>query len=421
MANTTLRTLSAVAGSAIVDTDLFLVHGFSANTEYKIPMSELRIAVGNVQSGSFTVNSSGVGDALVVKSTDSGATPAPDIVFYRDSANAAIDDNIGNITFRGRNSVAAAKDYVGMTATIKSPTSGSESSILTIATNVAGTYAERMRINEYGNIGIGQAISANNTNVWAYKNITGQINSYGITSSGNVLSDVTASANYFLSNATTANSTFTLSTLRHYWAYQGAFGAASTVTTQIGFGAEANMIGAVNNYGFWATAIPAANVTAGKTAIGFASSLPTATGGGTSWNLYVNGTAPNYFLGNVAIGATTQTEKLTVTGNIKATQQVAGGYTALTAGTVAMALATNTVVKVTPNATATFTTTVAPAGSRATVIIVTSGVTSYTITFGSGFLTTGTLATGTTTAKTFVIDFVSDGTTMIEAGRTTAM
>jgi len=86
-----------------------------------------------------------------------------------------------------------------------------------------------------------------------------------------------------------------------------------------------------------------------------------------------------------------------------------------------MALATNSVVKVTPNATATFTTTVAPAGSRASVIIVTSGVTSYTITFGSGFLTTGTLATGTVTAKTFVIDFVSDGTTMIETGRTTAM
>ena len=421
MANTTLRTLSAIAGSAIVDTDLFLVHGYSANTEYKIPMSELRIAVGNVQSGSFTVNSSGVGDALVVKSTDAGAADAPDLVLYRNSASPATNDLVGNIRFRGKNSVGGDKEYGAIFSGIINATSTSESSFMIFNTTQAGTLTERMRINEYGNIGIGQAIIANNTTLWVYKNITGQVNSYGISSSGPIQSDVTSSANYFVTNAVTTNSTFTLPTLRHYWAYQGTFGAASTVTNQIGFASETNLIGAVNNYGFWAAAIPAANITTGKTAIGFISSLPTATGGGTSWNLYVNGTAPNYFLGNVAIGASTQTEKLTVTGNIKSTQQVAGGYTALTAGTVAMALATNTVVKVTPNATATFTTTVAPAGSRASVIIVTSGTTSYTITFGTGFLTTGTLATGTVTAKTFVIDFVSDGTTMIETGRTTAM
>jgi hypothetical protein len=86
-----------------------------------------------------------------------------------------------------------------------------------------------------------------------------------------------------------------------------------------------------------------------------------------------------------------------------------------------MALGSNNVVKVTPNATATFTTTVAPAGAESSVIIVTSGTTSYTITFGTGFLTTGTLATGTVTAKTFVVNFVSDGTTMIETSRTVAM
>jgi hypothetical protein len=106
---------------------------------------------------------------------------------------------------------------------------------------------------------------------------------------------------------------------------------------------------------------------------------------------------------------------------ISASSYVKGGFTAHAAGTLAMALGTNKVVSVTPNATGTLTTTVSPAGSTATIIVNTSGVTSYTMTFGTGFKSQGTLATGTVTAKTFAISFVSDGTSMIETGRTVAM
>jgi hypothetical protein len=91
-------------------------------------------------------------------------------------------------------------------------------------------------------------------------------------------------------------------------------------------------------------------------------------------------------------------------------------------GTTAMALATNSVVKVTPTATATYTTTVPPAGVKCTIIILTSGATSFTITFGTGFKSVGTLATGTTTARVFTLNFVSDGTNLIEDGaRSVAM
>ena len=60
-------------------------------------------------------------------------------------------------------------------------------------------------------------------------------------------------------------------------------------------------------------------------------------------------------------------------------------------------------------------------GQRVTLIILTSGTNSYTMTFNTNFLTTGTLATGGTTAKYFVIDFVSNGTKLLEVSRTTAM
>jgi hypothetical protein len=86
-----------------------------------------------------------------------------------------------------------------------------------------------------------------------------------------------------------------------------------------------------------------------------------------------------------------------------------------------MAFGTNHVVKVTPTATATYTTTVPVAGTRCVLLVLTSGVTSRTITFGSGFKPVGTLATGTTAARVFAIEWTSDGVALYETGRTVAM
>jgi hypothetical protein len=88
---------------------------------------------------------------------------------------------------------------------------------------------------------------------------------------------------------------------------------------------------------------------------------------------------------------------------------------------VALAFGTNDVAKLTPTANRTYTSTVPTAGKTVTLIVLTSGTDSYTLTFGSGFKTTGTLATGTVTAKLFTVSFVSDGTNLIETSRTTAM
>lgn len=81
----------------------------------------------------------------------------------------------------------------------------------------------------------------------------------------------------------------------------------------------------------------------------------------------------------------------------------------------------NDVVKVTPTASATYTTAVPAAGRRKVLLILTTGSTSRTITFGSGFKPVGTLATGTTSGRVFSIEFTSDGTNLYETGRTAAM
>lgn len=96
-------------------------------------------------------------------------------------------------------------------------------------------------------------------------------------------------------------------------------------------------------------------------------------------------------------------------------------YVALSTSTTAMGLQFNRIAKLTPNSTRTLTTTAALPGEIRQIFIETSGASSYTLTFGSGFKSTGTLATGVTTARRFCISFVSDGTNMIEISRTIAM
>ena len=86
-----------------------------------------------------------------------------------------------------------------------------------------------------------------------------------------------------------------------------------------------------------------------------------------------------------------------------------------------MAFGTAATRKVTPTATATYTTTVPAAGTICYLLILTSGVTSYTITFGTGFKSSGTLATGTTSGRLWVIPWISDGVNLIESRSRTAV
>lgn len=60
-------------------------------------------------------------------------------------------------------------------------------------------------------------------------------------------------------------------------------------------------------------------------------------------------------------------------------------------------------------------------GQEYIIFVNTISTTSRTLTFGSGFRVTGTLATGTTNARTFAIRFVSDGQNLVEVGRTGAI
>jgi len=217
-----------------------------------------------------------------------------------------------------RGPAANGLNIAGTTFTISASngtgTGGSGAIILRTASagasgSTANTLTERVRITPGGAIGMSGTPAAGN--IFAvYNNITGSTFSYAFNFVCQVQSDVTSEAVAFQSYLNTQAASFTLSALRHFKAVQSGFGSGSTVTNQIGFWADATMIGATNNFGFYAS--NGATVTAGKTVYGFLGNHNIATGGGTTWNFYANGTAPNLFSGSTIIGsaalATTATD-----------------------------------------------------------------------------------------------------------------
>jgi hypothetical protein len=148
------------------------------------------------------------------------------------------------------------------------------------ATGAWNFYAAGTASNYFaGAVGVGGTLAAGVTlNIG--KSITGATQAYGVVEQGQVQSDVTAGANLFSTNLTTAVAAFTLNNARHFQASQGAIGSGSAVNNQYGFYADSTLTGATNNYGFY-------------------SNIASATG---AWNFYAAGTASNYFAGSVGIG-----------------------------------------------------------------------------------------------------------------------
>jgi hypothetical protein len=171
----------------------------------------------------------------------------------------------------------------------------------------------RMIIDSSGQVAIGVTPANAGQSFKVNKDVTGSATSYGIMSNGSIQSDVTTNfTNFYSSTPLQTATVFTVASVKHYSAAQGVLNSGS-VTTQYGFSSESTGIGATTNYGFYAG--DTAAVTTGKTAYGFYSAVNAASGGGTAWGIYANGTANNYFAGNVGIGtATTPSYRLHITG-----------------------------------------------------------------------------------------------------------
>jgi hypothetical protein len=102
------------------------------------------------------VETSGVGDAVIIESTETGATEAPDLVLYRNSASPAASDEIGSIRFRGKDNAAGDKDYNRITSVIRDTTAASADADLIFQSLSNSVEIEMMKISRIDGIVINE-------------------------------------------------------------------------------------------------------------------------------------------------------------------------------------------------------------------------------------------------------------------------
>jgi hypothetical protein len=83
---------------------------------------------------------------MTLTSTDAGATAAPLLELYRDSASPAASDTLGEIEFNGEDSAGNKQAYGLIHASILSPTSTAEQGQIHFETATAGALTEKMII-----------------------------------------------------------------------------------------------------------------------------------------------------------------------------------------------------------------------------------------------------------------------------------
>jgi hypothetical protein len=162
--------------------------------------------------------------------------------------------------------------------------------------------SERVRIDTSGNVGIGGTADA-----YAKIHVLGTLPTSatftnGIRISGTIPSGTTGGCSVFQSAPTTQAASFTLASLVHFSAQSQVFGAGSVITSQYGFVADSSLTGATNNYGFFSNIASSAG----------------------RWNFYANGTAANYFAGNVGIATTSPGSALDVKGTLRLSGSTSG-------------------------------------------------------------------------------------------------
>ena len=208
---------------------------------------------------------------MTLTSTDAGATAAPLLDLYRDSATPAASDTLGEIEFNGEDSAGNKQAYGLIHASILSPTSTAEQGQLHFETATAGSLTEKMIIgttnlviNEIGavfNVRIEGDTDANLFYTDATNSRVGvgtispaeKLDVNGTSKAVNFLLDAVAASNYDIKMVRTTGDGG-LNTVQAYW--NAAFGA----------GAAGGCLGAYDRTGTYVT--PVTLIGSGGTGIG---------------------------------------------------------------------------------------------------------------------------------------------------------
>ncbi len=148
-------------GSVTAPSISFLTDG-SATGFYRAAANEIGVTANSSFLGKFTTAGFQLGtgtaaaqlhlfstdttDQVIIENTDAGLDTAPDVVLYRNSASPAVNDNLGNLEFRGRNDNSQSFAYAQILAQITDASDGSEDGTLQLMSAAAGTTAARITL-----------------------------------------------------------------------------------------------------------------------------------------------------------------------------------------------------------------------------------------------------------------------------------
>jgi hypothetical protein len=351
--------LSLVAGASGVD----FVNIFTNSTE------RLRVAY----SGTILANTLVDDTTYRMIINHSGADT---LALWRAGAKTATNGT-GRLNFCADNSADEKTVYGSIGGVIVAATDGAEDGSVAIRTMKAGTITEAVRVNHLGDLLIGKT-STVGYGLELYRTVAG------------------GTCGTYLQNSDT--------------------GASSSVRSVLVAGTQSSQL---IQYSSGYTGTPSClNIYTSDATNGHILFQPGASAKGrwlATGELCINHTAGDGVSKLYVAGAAAITTSVT-------TKRVVETVTALTPGsTVALDAALGSVFTLTPAQDCTINSSNGVAGQNLDIRILTSGTSSYTLTFGTAFKTTGTLATGTTTAKQFLISFRHDGTNFVERCRTTAM
>jgi hypothetical protein len=257
-----------------------------------------KVGVGDVFSDTSAISiGKSITGATTINSVNTYATIQSDVTVTARGYQSQLGTAAASFTLTNLQHFSAVQLSIGAGSSVTTQIGFRADASLTGATNNYGFYggitaaAGTNRYNLFmegtadnylaGSLGVGIAPSAG-INLSVNKNLTGATVTYGVDNQYNIQSDVTVGATGFRSVAYTQAASFTLANLVHFDTTQVALGAGSSVTTQIGFRADASLTGATKNYGFFGNIAAAA--------------------GTNRYNLFMEGTADNYLAGSLGIG-----------------------------------------------------------------------------------------------------------------------